>query len=430
MPTTSVRYVTTEAELRDLWSRIDYPSLLAIDTEFDRSHTFYAKLGLIQLSADTDPGVCYLIDTVAIDLETLLDTFPLPKLLSDPNVVKIVHAAGEDVDVLLHYLQLDLALDPQKKPQLTAEQQPIRALFDTQIAAAFLNLGNQMSYLSLIQHYFNHQLSKEQTRSDWLSRPLSDEQLTYAANDVAYLPTCYHLMVAELDALHRVDWVFEESNRHLLSSKESLAIDQYYLKFQQAWVFDRQQVALLQSLCVWREMKAREMDRPRGKIINDSSLFLIAESQPNDKQSLFTLKSLKVQDIRSLKRYADQILERVQVCEQNNSVVEMTPITPPTPKALKVMFKQCKTAMAAVAKQLEIPPERLLPKKELRRLIIAYTHHLISQTALQLPIALQGWRQPEVMPALLPILKAFHPELIQNYQRQAEKMHQGGPASD
>ena len=161
-------YISDDASLLSLVEQYQHSALLVLDTEFVRTRTYYAKLGLIQAY---DGKTLALIDPVAIK-----DLSPFWQLLTDPNIVKLVHSCSEDLEVFAHY----------------GECQP-SPLFDSQIAASFAGLGHGLGYAKLVDACLQVEIDKGESRTDWMNRPLSDSQLQYAANDVFYLYKLFRL---------------------------------------------------------------------------------------------------------------------------------------------------------------------------------------------------------------------------------------------
>ena len=173
-------------ELLPLWASA---KTLALDTEFMRVNTFNPQIALIQLNYKQ---TIYLIDPVVCDTVA----WGLGEVLSNPKALKIVHACSEDIEVLYY-----------KYPQAKMSH-----IFDTQIALAFLGYGLQIGYQKALKDFLNIDISKAETRSDWLARPLSREQLQYAASDVEYLPQLYDIVVEQLTAKGLLAYCQEDSS--------------------------------------------------------------------------------------------------------------------------------------------------------------------------------------------------------------------------
>ena len=166
-------YVQTEEALGSVVDYFGKQKMIAVDTEFHRERSYFPQIALLQIS-DGERTCC--IDPLAI-----ADLSPIGDILTSHEVIKVIHSASQDLEVFANTLKL----------------MPV-SLFDTQIGAAFLGLGEQVSYAALVKHYCNTDLDKAHTRSNWLQRPLSVEQLDYAADDVLYLAKIYPLMLEEL----------------------------------------------------------------------------------------------------------------------------------------------------------------------------------------------------------------------------------------
>ncbi|MDZ7686137.1 MAG: hypothetical protein U5O39_14925 [Gammaproteobacteria bacterium] len=209
--------------------------VVTVDTEFQRTDTYYPVVGLIQVY---DGEICYLADPLALD-----SLGPFAELLADSSVLKVFHACSEDMEVF------DYAVGEIPSP-----------VFDTQIAAAVLGAGFSMSYQNLVEHHLSISVPKEQTRSDWLKRPLTSAQLEYAALDVVYLYDVYREQADALAQQSREQWIAEEC----AGLGEELAINvdprQTYLPVESAGRMKPEELNVLRELCAWREGMAREMN--------------------------------------------------------------------------------------------------------------------------------------------------------------------------
>lgn len=245
--------IATPEELHAYCQKIANSTWLAIDTEFLREKTYYARLCLIQVY-NGEHLAC--IDTLAID-----DLEPLLQILDDTRITKVLHAAFQDLEI---FYQLGHRVPA--------------PIFDTQIAAALLAKGYQVSYGALVQQLLNVELDKSHSRTDWSRRPLSDAQLEYAANDVLYLGDIYLRLKESLITADRLHWLEEDD--HLLSDPQ-----QYQVHSADVWqrvkakeVLSRQQLAVLQALAAWREQRAMRIDRPRRWVMSDEILIALAQT--------------------------------------------------------------------------------------------------------------------------------------------------------
>ncbi len=246
---------------------------LALDTEFMRERTYHPRLCLVQVATETD---CVLVDPLAA-----LDLAPLYALLQERSRLKILHAARQDLEVLL----------------LSGGAVP-GPLFDTQIAAAMLGLPPQVGYAELVARQLGHSLDKGQTRTDWSRRPLTSAQLAYAADDVRHLLVLHTDLQAALVAKGRGEWVAEET-----AALENPAL--YRTDPAAAWRrlkglnrLRPTEQAAARALAEWRERRAIESDRPRGWILADEVLYAIATRAPESVEALATIETLPPTTVR------------------------------------------------------------------------------------------------------------------------------------
>src|SRR3954471_15612711 len=239
--------------------------LVGLDTEFIRTNTFFHRLALIQVS---DGHTSWLIDPLAArDLSPLIEVFRSPG-------IKILHSASEDMEVFFR------ALGVLPEP-----------IFDTQIAGALAGAGPFLSYQKIVAAYLGVELAKEETRTDWLARPLSAAQLAYAAEDVAYLVPLYERLTADLEALGRLDWALEDSAALLDTTRFQEDDESAYLRVKGAGRLDRRQLGALQILSSWREKEARRRDLPRNFVLKEGLLLDLAVRRPREERDLKRLPS-------------------------------------------------------------------------------------------------------------------------------------------
>lgn len=237
------------------------PAFLALDTEFLRERTYYPQLCLVQVAAPE--GDAILLDPISGD-----DMTDLEEALFDPDVVKVFHAGRQDLEIFVNMFGRVPA-----------------PLFDTQVAAMALGYGESASYASLVADVCRHSIDKSQQFTDWSIRPLTSEQLAYAADDVLYLRQVYENFCERLDRLGRRHWIDEEM--------ENLAnVEIYTPNPDEVWQrikirSDKPQVlAVLKGLAAWRERDAQRRDIPKGRIFKDDTLAEIALTQPRDAAAL------------------------------------------------------------------------------------------------------------------------------------------------
>lgn len=260
--------IKTQEELNDVCAALATKPYLSIDTEFLRDKTFYSKLCLIQLAGPD-------VDAVAIDpIEFDLDLTPFHALMANENVVKVFHAARQDLEIFYHM-----------NGKIPAP------LFDTQVAAMVCGYGDSIAYNKLVQDITGQALEKNAQFTDWSRRPLSNKQLTYALDDVIYLRDVYESLQARLVEQKRDHWVRQEME--ILTSP-----DTYEMPIETIWQrikirSDKPEVlAILRELAAWREELARKKDVPRGRIMKDDALADVAVYMPKNVEGLSRIRNV------------------------------------------------------------------------------------------------------------------------------------------
>lgn len=240
---------------------------LAVDTEFMRERTYYSRLCLIQVATD-EQVAC--IDPLALD-----DLTPLYDLLYDTGIVKVFHAAGQDLEVLHH---------------LTGRVPT--PLFDTQIAAALAGYGDQCGYARLVQALLGVDLPKVHTRADWSKRPLSPEELRYAADDVIYLRDVYRALRDDLEHRGRLAWLEDDFAALADPARYEPAPDHAWRRVKGWMQLKPGQQQVLLRLARWRERLAMERDRPRRWILKDEVLLDLARRKPRSLSELARVRGM------------------------------------------------------------------------------------------------------------------------------------------
>ncbi|MDA3923693.1 MAG: HRDC domain-containing protein [Kiritimatiellae bacterium] len=258
--------ITTEARLKEVSDLILNTSAVAADTEFFWERTFYPILGMVQLAIDD--GSCWLIDTVAIP-----DISALKPVLESESVTKVLHDAPQDLGILAR----------------AAGAKP-RTIFDTRVAAGFAGFESTCSLQSLLRDTLNIEISKDETRSNWIRRPLSESQLRYAAGDVLYLLELRkHLINACANDTTR-GWLEEESAQlNEPSIYQERDPKKMFLRVKGVSCLNSRQLAILREVAEWREMEARQRDWPRGHVLRDPVLIALAQLGSTDPEVVITI---------------------------------------------------------------------------------------------------------------------------------------------
>ncbi|MDH5407629.1 MAG: ribonuclease D [Gammaproteobacteria bacterium] len=282
------RFIDTADALLKFCNEIASANELAIDTEFIREKSYYSQLCLIQI-ASHEHIAC--IDPLAV-----ADIGPLLDILYDSSKTKILHAARQDLEIFFN-LREDIP-----KP-----------IFDTQIAATVLGYGDQIGYSKLVEEFLDIHVEKGHARTDWSQRPLSKEQLNYAANDVRYLIQIYPMIKQRLDELGRSDWP-DEDFQALCSP------DLYRINSETIWQrisghqrLKGNKLAILQRLAAWREELAVTQNRPRKWILADDVMVALTQQAPSSVAQLKTLRGLAP---RVLEKYGQDILDMIEQAKQ------------------------------------------------------------------------------------------------------------------
>lgn len=348
--------------------------MVALDTEFQRVETFYPIPGLIQLADDQH---CYLIDPLAVT-----DFEPLKALFRNPDVLKVLHAATEDLELF----QNSLGVLPEP-------------VFDTQIAAAILNWGFSMGLQRMLQTVLGVEVGKHETTSDWLRRPLSASQEHYAALDVAYLPAICQKQKDALEARGMLEWLQQESDAMLRQAvDEDPDGAEYYKRFTQMWTLPPHKIAALRDLTAWREQTCRSRDVPRNRILRNQALLEIVNQWPKNNFELSQVDEIKRAIIRN---DGAQILSFLKNAQKSAEENPPEPILRPLPYFWNKPLKKLKAIVRECAADLDVAPEIMLRKKELDALIRSG----LDDYNYQMPEAVSPWRAEAVGEKLLAALK-------------------------
>ena len=277
--------ITTTSELAAVCRRMASHPFVTVDTEFLRETTYYPLLCVAQM-ATADEAV--VVDALAPDI----DLAPFFSLLADEKVIKVFHAARQDIEIVWHRAKLI--------------PHPI---FDTQVAAMVLGYGDSISYDQLVQRITGDALDKSHRFTDWTRRPLSEAQLSYAISDVTHLRDVYVALVEDLGRRGRVDWVQEEME--VLTSPDTYRMDP-----ENAWqrlktrVRKPKELAVLIEVAAWREREAQTRDVPRSRVLKDEVIADIAVHAPTTIDKLKNLRSLPKGFERS--RWGEAIVAAVE----------------------------------------------------------------------------------------------------------------------
>ncbi len=259
--------IATTEELADVCRRLAQHPFVTVDTEFLRETTFWPKLCVLQLASDEDAVV---VDALAPGI----DLTPFLTLMDDPNVVKVFHAARQDLEIVW-----------KMAGRLPAP------LFDTQVAAMVCGFGDQVSYSELAQSLCRVSIDKSSRFTDWARRPLSQAQITYALADVTHLRDVYRALVKKLESSGRTNWLADEMRTLTSSSTYEQHPENAWERFR-AKVRRPRDLAVLMEIAAWRESEAQTRDVPRSRILKDDALLEVATAAPKSLDALGDLRAV------------------------------------------------------------------------------------------------------------------------------------------
>lgn len=348
------QFITTAEALAPWLQRWSTAPWLAVDTEFVRVDTYYPKLCLIQIG-DGENNVC--IDTLALP-----DLKPLLNLLARPGLLKIFHSGSQDLEI---FVQLTGACPA--------------PLFDTQIAATLLGLGDQIGYAPLVEKLLGHVLDKSLTRTDWSRRPLTDAELDYAALDVKHLATIYQMLQEQLSTCGRLGWLQEECARGANPALYSIHPEDAWRRLKALYRMSASEQTLAAALGAWRETTAQERNRPRKWIIEDDAIYRMAERAPAD---MAQLEALNVLPPKTLARHGEALLEVVRNARQQPARIYSSDEA--SAPEMKARIKKLQEKLREIAEALKLPASFIAPRADIETLAL---QGATAQIAL-----LTGWR--------------------------------------
>lgn len=355
--------IQSQADLSAWLSALSSSPVLALDTEFLRESSYRPQLCLIQLG-DAAHQVC-------VDPQAELDLSPLGDLLAQSSQPKLIHAAGQDIEVL--HQSLGVLPAP---------------LFDTQIAAALCGLGEQMGYAALIEHLLGVVLDKSHSRTDWSRRPLSAQQYRYALDDVRYLPEAHALLDERLNALGRVDWMREDCAAQLDPARWTMEPLEAWRRVKAWQRVPQTAFSRLRQLAAWRERQAQARDLPRRWVLDDDSLLRLVNRPPR------SIKAMLHGGILPAQLFPEAEALMAVLVQAEHDLVPSPPAWMSLQEAERERYARLVEALDACAQTLNLSASFLLNRSELERLAR-------EPAAFD---ALQGWRVAVCGEALAAVL--------------------------
>jgi len=382
--TTPLHYITNPTVLGEFCERLKDSERLAIDTEFVGEDSFVPKLELIQVATDTAAAV---IDFPAVQAAGSLDAFW--EVLCNPAIQKIVHAGRQDLDLCAVH----------------AGQIP-KPFFDTQIAAAMVGYGQQVAYAGLVLRVHGMRLDKAHTFTNWSARPLSQEQLAYALEDVTFLLAIHDHLHARLSKFGRLDWANEEFSRLEEAVGDTRREPQERYQRVRGWdQLKPKSAAVLRELAAWREGEAKRRNVPRGRVMRDEVLLQLARHPPRHIQELRAVRGLHGSEAdRNGEALLDTI--RAALALPPSSWPEVPKERKPEPESAGLV-ELLQAVLKARATEAEISPALLATTADLQALVDAKTN----RASLDLPI-LKGWRRLLLGDLLIDVLEGTRAVMI------------------
>lgn len=378
----AVTWVREQNGLAEVIDALATCGRVALDTEFIKRDTYYPRLALVQLNTGNH---IYLLDAPQLQLTELWQA--LAKV-----DVAIWHACGEDLGIFY----------------LLSGCPPLTNIFDTQIALSYLTGQLQMGYQQALDDQLDMHIDKEQSQSDWLQRPLSDEQEQYAIDDVRFLPALYLSLEYALKKQGLYDYVWADCQLYASDLYDAQHVEDSAMYLTMAdYRYTSQQMAILQAVATWREELARSTNQPRTFVIKKQAVREIITERPSNMRELAHKTTMH----RSMLRlYGEELLKVINQAKNLHPAEYPDCLLPPYRSKNKVLSKAVQQAIDDHARAIGVPDNVLMRKKWLGQLyeVIAFDKDLS-----ELPEGLKGWRNDWVMNTLIPVIKKHKTELQQ-----------------
>lgn len=358
-------YVQDESGLVELCKTLEKSDLLAIDTEFVRTRTLYPKLGLLQVS---NGDIVALIDPVTID-----DLSPFWALLTDERITKVLHACSEDLEVFL----------------TAANCKPVN-LIDSQVMMSFLGHGLSLGYAAMVQHFIGVELDKSESRTDWIKRPLTQRQLTYAEADVEHL---YQIYPKIKQLVSDAGWLeAAQQETQLMIERKFTPVDEnlMYLNIKMNWKLGASQLNSLKYLAAWRYNQAKKRDMPIGFIAKDHTLIALSQRNPISVGAMLSIEGVELLDIKHKGKAMLQALNQANKVSESDypqPVIRLDEYP-----AYKQVFKKVKGFIVEEAKKANLLPENLASKKQINQFLSWHFKINNADENINAVDALRDWR--------------------------------------
>ena len=364
------QFIQQQQDLTPVLEKMDRNEVYGLDTEFIKVDTLWPELGVFQINVENN---VYLLDGTTLDLTEFWN-----KLFRAQQ--NVFHACSEDIDLIYHY----------------AQHKTLNNVFDTQVGMSFLGHGLQVSYQNALKQMLDVDIDKGETRSNWLARPLSPAQLSYAANDVLYLMNLSEKVKQELDSKSLLNFALEDC-QHL--TQEIATETPLHLLYQDIGNYrhSRRQLMQLQQLAVWREHMVKALNTPRSFILKNSSMIDLVEKNPKNAFQLSGVKDIRQNVVRE---HGKTILDLVKFLpEQADWPLRMAR---PIRHSSKDVGEKIDHLIQNVVNETSIPKEVLMRKKWMNAL---HQHVVFHNDEQDLPDYLLGWRYDLLTQPLIQLLR-------------------------
>jgi len=366
------QYIDSEESLIALCERLEKAEVLAIDTEFVRTRTLYPKLGLLQVC---DGKELALIDPVAIS-----QLNPFWQLLTNENIVKVLHACSEDLEVFLNAGKTD-----------SGQCKPVN-LIDSQVMMAFLGHGQSMGYAAMVTHYTGVELDKSESRTDWMKRPLTTKQLDYASADVDYLFSIYPRIIKEIEAAGWLEQAKQETQ--MLIDKKFTSIDEnkLYLGIKMNWRLNPKQLNTLKYLSAWRYIQAKQRDLPLGFVVKDNTLIALAQSLPKSVDAMYKVDGIEMLDVKHKGKTLLAVMRQAETVDENAYPQRILRLD--NYPEYKQIFKAVKKFINDTSERLELSADNLASKRQINQFLTWYFDLNEAKKSTDPVELVYGWRLP------------------------------------
>lgn len=355
--------IENEEDLVKFCEQLKGSPWLAVDTEFERTQTYFPELCLLQVA---NADIAAIIDPIAI-----ADLDPFFEVLYDKSITKVFHSGHQDLEIFFNL-----------KGSVPTP------IFDTQIAAPLLGYAEQIGYAKLVHKLSGVELGKAFTRSDWKQRPLKQGQLEYAINDVTYLGIAYVQFVEKLEKLNRLAWLEKDFSEMTNPDRYQPDPEHIWKKIREAKKLKGKKLAVLQKLAAWREITARKKNRPRNWLMRDDAIVDMAQLLPEDLNALAKIKGLQG---KFVKNHGVELLKII------HSAMELSPEPLTNIRQSEKLTGQQEAMVDALsvivrlqAQIHEMNPTALASKKELQAFVQNQDESILQS----------GWRKPLIGDAL------------------------------